>query len=100
MEIQELLMLCVEKKASDLHLTENEPPILRIDGTIHRTKLPILNKDDLKKMIYGVLNNFQKDMFERNLELGFSLALPHLDRFRVNIHLQRGVVESAVRRVP
>ncbi len=100
MEIRELLLLCIEKKASDLHLTEKEPPILRIDGRIHRTEGPALTREDLKKMIYGILTNPQKEMFERNLELDFSVALPSMDRFRVNVHLQRGSVEAAFRRVP
>ena len=100
MEIKELLVLCIEKGASDLHITENEPPILRIDGTLQRTKLPLLDKQELKRMIYGVLSNSQKEMFERELELDFSLALPGLDRFRVNIHLQKGSPEAAFRRVP
>jgi twitching motility protein PilT len=100
MEIRELFSMCVEKKASDLHVTENEPPVLRIEGKIHRLSLPILDKNDLKKMIYSLLTNQQKEMFERDLELDFSLALPGLDRFRVNIHMQKGCVEGAFRRVP
>lgn len=100
MEIRDLLLLCIEKKASDLHLTEREPPILRIDGNLHRTSFASLDKQDLKRIIYGVLSNPQKEIFERELELDFSLALPALDRFRVNIHLQKGSVEAAFRRVP
>jgi len=100
MEIRELLLLCIEKKASDLHLTENEPPILRIDGRLHRQTLAPLNRQDLKRIIYSILTNPQKEMFEKNLELDFSLALPLLDRFRVNMHLQRGCAEAAFRRVP
>src|SRR3989338_9951051 len=100
MEIKELLLLCIEKGASDLHVTDNEPPILRIDGKLLRTKLSILLKQDLKKMIYSVLTDPQKETFERELELDFSLALPGIDRFRVNIHQQRGCVEAAFRRVP
>jgi len=100
MEIRELLLLCIDKAASDLHMTENEPPILRIDGSLHRTELAVLDKQDLKRMIYGVLTNAQKEIFEKDLELDFSLALPGLDRFRVNIHLQKGCPEAAFRRVP
>jgi twitching motility protein PilT len=51
-------------------------------------------------MIYAILTNPQKEMFEKNLELDFSLALPGLDRFRVNVHMQKGSVEAAFRRVP
>ena len=100
MEIRDLLMMCIEKTASDLHVTENEPPILRIDGRLLRTELEIMNKQDLKKMLYSVLSNVQKEIFERELELDFSLALPGLDRFRVNVHLQKGSVEGAFRRIP
>lgn len=100
MEIRELLLLCIEKKASDLHLTDNEPPILRIDGKLYRSALAKLKGEELKKMIYSVLTNFQKEMFERDLELDFSIALPGLDRFRVNVHMQKGCVEAAFRRVP
>jgi twitching motility protein PilT len=51
-------------------------------------------------MVYSILTSAQKEIFERDLELDFSLALPQLDRFRVNMHLQRGCVEAAFRRVP
>ncbi|MDI6605906.1 MAG: PilT/PilU family type 4a pilus ATPase [Candidatus Omnitrophota bacterium] len=100
MEIRELLLLCIKKEASDLHITVNEPPVLRIDGNLHRTELDSLDKAELKKMIYELLTNTQKEVFERDLELDFSLALPSLDRFRVNVHTQRGSVEAAFRRVP
>jgi twitching motility protein PilT len=100
MEIRDLLMLCIQKDASDLHLTEKEPPILRIDGKLYRTNTTPLTKDDTKKMVYSILNNSQKEILERDLELDFSIALPEMDRFRVNVHLQRGVVEAAFRHVP
>ncbi|TAM40804.1 type IV pilus twitching motility protein PilT, partial [bacterium] len=100
MEIHDLLLMCIQKGASDLHVTDNEPPILRIDGRLMRSSLEVLHKEDLKRMIYSVLSNNQKEIFERELELDFSLALPDLDRFRVNIHLQKGSVEAAFRRIP
>lgn len=100
MELADLLLLCVEKRASDLHVTENEPPILRIDGKLLRTELDKMTRADLKKMIYSVLTDTQKAKFEEELELDFSLALPNLDRFRVNAHVQKGSVEAAFRRVP
>ncbi|MDD5108935.1 MAG: type IV pilus twitching motility protein PilT [Candidatus Omnitrophica bacterium] len=100
MEIRDLLLMCNENGASDLHITENEPPVLRVDGRLLRTQLEKLDKQSLKKMIYSVLSNTQKEIFERELELDFSLALPDLDRFRVNVHLQKGSVEAAFRRIP
>lgn len=100
MEIRKLLSLAIEKGASDLHLTDSEPPILRIDGALRRTEGDKLTSDDLKRLIYSVLTDMQKTEFEKELELDFSLALPDLDRFRVNVHMQKGSVEAALRRVP
>lgn len=100
MELRELLMLTIEKKASDLHLTENTPPVIRIDGKLILTKYNPLTREDTKKLIYSMLSDSQKEMFEKDLELDLSLALPGLDRFRVNVHMQKGCVEAAFRRIP
>lgn len=99
-ELRELLMLTIEKKASDLHLTENTSPILRIDGRLVLADLPKLTRDDTKRLIYSVLTNEQKEIFEKNWELDLSVAMLGMDRFRVNVHIQRGSVEAAFRRIP
>jgi len=100
MEFRDLLLLAIQKKASDIHLTENTPPILRIDGKLVLVKAPPLERESMKKMIYSILSDHQKEQFEKDLELDFSLALPGLDRFRANVHMQRGSVEAAFRRIP
>ena len=100
MELKELLVLTIQKKASDLHLTENTPPILRIDGRLILTDLPKLAREDTKRLIYGMLSNDQKEIFEKNWELDLSVAMEGLDRFRVNVHVQRGSIEAAFRRIP
>ena len=100
MELRDLLMLTIEKTASDLHLTENTPPILRIDGKLMLTKFSPLTREDTKRLIYSMLTDLQKEIFERDKELDFSLSLPNMDRFRVNVHIQRGSIEAAFRRIP
>lgn len=100
LELKDLLLLTIEKKASDLHLTENTPPILRIDGRLILTEFPKLTRDDTKRLIYSVLTNEQKEVFEKNWELDLSVAMQGMDRFRVNVHIQRGSVEAAFRRIP
>lgn len=100
MEIKELLSLTIDKEASDLHLTEGESPILRINGKLIRTDMKRLDKETLKRLIYSLLTDMQKTEFEHELELDLSLAIPELDRFRVNVHRQKGFVEAAFRRVP
>ena len=100
MEIKELLTRCIKEGASDLHITEKEPPILRIDGTLKRLNLSPLVRESTKKLIYSILTDNQKEMFEKDRELDLSLALSGMDRFRVNIHMQKGAVEAAFRRIP
>ena len=101
MDLKELLKITIQKKASDLHLTENSPPILRIDGKLVFVEdAQLLKKDELKKSIYGMLTDNQKEKFERDRELDFSLSLEGMERFRVNVHIQRGSVEAAFRRIP
>ena len=100
MDLKELLKLSIERKDSDLHLTENSSPVLRIDGKLVFIEGDPLRRDDIKKSIYGMLTDRQKEKFESDRELDFSLALEGLERFRVNVHIQRGSVEAAFRRIP
>jgi twitching motility protein PilT len=98
--LRELLMLSIQQNASDLHLTDHTPPILRIDGRLTQTQHPPMEREQLKGMIYDVLSPVQRQQFEDTKELDFSLELSGLDRFRVNVHVQRNSVEAAFRRVP
>lgn len=98
--ITTLLKLTEEKGASDLHITAGNPPVLRIDGQLVTVDMPSLDKEATRNLIYSMLNDEQKAIFERDKELDFSFALKGMDRFRVNIHLQKGNTEAALRRVP
>ena len=98
--INTLLKLTQDQGASDLHLTVDMPPVLRIDGELGLTKFPPFSREDSKSIVYSMLNDEQKAIFERDRELDFSFALPDMDRFRVNVHIQKGNVEAALRRVP
>lgn len=99
-DIRDLLLLAIERKASDLHLTDETPPVLRVDGSLIVLDEEPLDRDSLKKMIYGLLTDDQKEQFEKQKELDFSIALPGIDRFRANVHIQKGSVEIAMRRIP
>lgn len=96
-DIKKLFQLATEEKASDLHLTVNAPPILRVDGKLRHTAFDKLSAEDTKDIIYNILTDEQKEQFERKLELDFSLSVPGINRFRVNIHKQRGSIEAAFR---
>lgn len=100
MEIAELLKLCVERDASDLHLAVGRPPVLRIDGRLLNVDAPPLSGADSRRLIYGILTDVQKQKFEESKELDFSLSISHISRFRVNVHYQRGSVAAAFRAIP
>jgi twitching motility protein PilT len=95
--IHHLLVEAVERGASDLHLTQNAPPILRIDGNLEVLDLPPLTATESQRMIYSTLNDSQKAQFEEHWELDLSIEIEDIGRFRVNVHKQRGAVEAAFR---
>ena len=98
--MRDLFELAFERRASDIHLTELAPPILRINGSLEPTAFTPLSRSDTKRLIYTLLNDAQKAQFERELELDISIDVHGLGRFRVNVHVQRGSVEAALRLVP
>ncbi|MFC1631168.1 type IV pilus twitching motility protein PilT [Candidatus Omnitrophota bacterium] len=99
MNLSDLIRLAIERNASDIHLTENAPPVLRIDGKLVFTDYKNLSREETKNLVYSVLSDDQKRIFEKDLELDFSLSLPGLQRVRVNVHSQRNNVEAALRMV-
>lgn len=99
MDIKDLLKSAVEKNASDLHITAGSSPIVRIDGKLVPINFPKLAKEDCKRLVYSILDDKQKATFEKDLEIDISLEISGLNRFRVNVHMQRGSVEAAFRLV-
>ena len=98
--INTLLKMTMEKGASDLHLVSNCPAIIRIDGKLMPADDKVLTADDVRKLIYSTLDDEKKTIFEKEKELDFSFAPPDMDRYRVNVHYQKGHVEAAFRRIP
>jgi twitching motility protein PilT len=96
--IQELLQIAVEKDASDLHITTHVPPRLRIHGTLISLDHPPLSPAETKTLIYALLTDRQKKMFEEKMELDFSFGVQDLGRFRGNVFMQKGAVAAAFRR--
>ncbi|MFH1045939.1 MAG: type IV pilus twitching motility protein PilT [Candidatus Omnitrophota bacterium] len=99
MDLRTLLQVALEKGASDLHITENAPPMLRINGKLNFTDFNKLSREDTKNLVYSILTDDQKKIFEKTFELDFSFTLPGVQRVRINVHMQRGSVEAAFRLV-
>lgn len=96
-DIYNLLEIMMEKEASDLHLTANKPPYLRVNRELTPVPAPGLQKEDMKRMIYSAMDEKQVSEFEREKELSYALHVPGLGRWRVNVHLQQGNVEATYR---
>jgi twitching motility protein PilT len=86
--------------ASDLIITAGAPPIVRVDGELHPAVEVSLAPEGSKKLIWSLLNETQQEMFERNRELDFSLAVTGSLRFRANIYYQKGAVAGSFRLIP
>jgi twitching motility protein PilT len=98
--LHSLLKTMVEKGGTDLHITTNSPPLIRIDGTLVTLSHPPMTAVDTKKLAYSVLTDAQKHRFEETLELDISFGVKGLARFRANVYMQRGAVAGAFRRIP
>jgi len=99
MDLDKLLSITAEKGASDLHLCVSSPPLIRIGGKLRKLETDPLNKEYLEKILFDVLNEEQKEKLSKNLELDSSHELNNKERFRFNVHLQRGNIEATFRRI-
>src|SRR5256886_8103817 len=98
--LSDLLRKMLEMSGSDLHITTNSPPQVRVHGHLQPLDMPPLTPAETKALAYSVLTDNQKHRFEENLELDFSLGVRGLARFRANIFSQRGAVAAAYRTIP
>src|SRR6202049_3326668 len=98
--LHQLLKQMVEMGASDLHLTTNSPPMVRLDGRLIPLPYPPLTVSETKQLAYSVLTDTQKHRFEENLELDFSFGVKGLARFRANTFNQRGATSAVFRLIP
>jgi twitching motility protein PilT len=98
--LPELLKTLVEMGGSDLHITTNTPPQVRVHGHLQRLEGGDMAPSDTKQLAYSVLTDSQKKRFEETLELDFSFGLKGLARFRCNLFNQRGSVGAVYRVIP
>ena len=101
MEINELLKLMVDKRASDLHLRVPSHPVLRIDGAlVLQVDLPPIERKDVEIAFERITTPEQRSIFLKEKELDYAYSVSGLARFRVNIIRQRGTISIACRMVP
>ncbi|MDP1765992.1 MAG: type IV pilus twitching motility protein PilT [Methylotenera sp.] len=84
MDISDLLAFSVKNKASDLHLSAGLPPMIRVHGDIRKINVPALDHSAVHDMVYDIMSDGQRKVYEETLECDFSFEIPNLARFRVN----------------
>src|SRR6186713_782585 len=98
--LPELLHTLVASEGSDLHITTDTPPQVRVHGHLRRLDGPDMTPSATKQLTYSVLTDSQKKRFEETLELDFSFGIKGLARFRCNMFNQRGAVGAVYRLIP
>jgi twitching motility protein PilT len=83
-DISDLLAFSVKNKASDLHLSAGLPPMIRVHGDVRKINVPAMDHSQVHDMVYDIMNDGQRKVYEETLECDFSFEIPNLARFRVN----------------
>ncbi len=98
--LNSMLKAMVDQGASDLHVTTNSAPQIRIDGSLRALNSPPLTPSETKQLCYSILTDKQKQRLEEDLELDFSFGIKGMARFRANVFHQRGAMAAAFRQIP
>jgi len=99
-DISDLLVFSVKNKASDLHLSAGEPPMIRVHGDIRKINVPVMEHSEVHDMMYDIMNDGQRKSYEETLECDFSFEIPDLARFRVNAFNQNRGAGAVFRTIP
>ncbi|RLB41823.1 MAG: type IV pili twitching motility protein PilT [Deltaproteobacteria bacterium] len=99
-KIDVLLKLMVEYGASDLHISAGEPPILRINGYLQRTKYHDLTPEEVEILLMEILDEDHLTLFKKRKDIDFAYELEGVGRFRANVFMERKGFGGAFRLVP
>lgn len=100
MDISDLLAFSVKNKASDLHLSAGLPPMIRVHGDIRKINVPAFDHTQVHGMVYDIMNDGQRKIYEETLECDFSFEIPNLARFRVNAFNHNRGAGAVFRTIP
>jgi twitching motility protein PilU len=98
--ITDLLRLMVSRGGSDLFLTAEFPPAIKVDGKVTKVSPQPLTPDHTLALARSVMNDKQAAEFERTKECNFAISPKGVGRFRVNAFLQQGHVGMVMRIIP
>jgi len=100
MDITQLLTFTFQQNGSDLHISAGESPMIRVDGDVKRIKVPVLSAEQTQTMLYDIMGDAQRKIFEEKSDIDFSMDVGDTARFRVNIFRQRRGLGAVFRVIP
>jgi len=100
MEIEQLLQICIERNASDIHLTVGKPPTLRIDGLLESLDYEPLTPTDTEKLIKSITSEHYIEKVQKFGGVDFGLSFSDVARFRVSVYKQKGCWGVSLRLIP
>ena len=99
--LNELVMIVVKEGASDLHLSEGRPPVIRVSGfLVPLVKMPMLSREDMEALLEVFFTPENKQEFEERRETNFAYSHTNKERFRSNAFMTLGKISVAMRLVP
>ena len=99
-ELREWIEIMLTKNASDLVLTQGQPPIIRVVGDLHKIEGPVQQSEDIWRLASTLLTPQQRQAFEQSNEMDCSFGIEKRARFRVNVFRQQGAVGMVLRMLP
>jgi len=99
-DISDLLAFSVKNNASDLHLSAGLPPMIRVHGDVRKINVPAMEHSEVHAMVYDIMNDGQRKVYEEVLECDFSFEIPNLARFRVNAFNHNRGAGAVFRTIP
>jgi twitching motility protein PilT len=99
-DIRSLLRELIEARGSDLHVTVNSPPRIRVDQQIISLKYDTMSPEQCKSLAYSILTDKQQKKLELDFEVDFAFGVEGLSRFRGNVFFQRGSLTTVIRAIP
>ncbi len=100
MDITQLLAFVMQNDASDLHISAASPPIIRVHGLLKRVKGDPLSSDEIRTMLYSIMTEDQRSVYEKDLEIDFAISFGEKARFRVNAFTTRTGAAAVFRTIP
>lgn len=97
--LQEILTVAFGAGASDCHITVGLPPMMRVNGHLHKMNFPVMKPNDTLELCVNLLKPKQREKFEEKGEYDMSVGVPGIGRYRVNVYKQRGCIGMALRTV-